>query len=441
MAKKPKKPENNASEEEKGDVNIKKKLVKFLKNNPKSQLRRLKDPEKIHYIHRPWNDESIILVLWDESDTKLITVLNALILPEKFSAIYHMEDNKMEFIYSPLDKDDPDITRKFNIKIEGKQYTCQYQLASDKLLTLSQYCGRAKFSATEFRNLLQFRDYMKYKTKKKSKEKEGSLKSEFEGKVPISFYVTGFDSFDEDDLIKVSRHINFYLQYYDRVSPVIVIHQTESKDEDLGQLRLIKEEFPTEINTQVLDSFLLTLMDSALEAEPRLEFIYYYQVLEYSSFYYVKDNIKRKLIKIINSPDVLCNSNECISRIMEAIDEIRQEDDAKIKNTIKSACELEELWREINENKAYFSKNHKFDGGFEIEPIITEDTNFEQFLTCWHPTISNNLKYIRNALVHGREKQFGKVILPTHLNDTLLMPWIQIAHRIAEHVIIYGSLG
>ena len=51
---------------------------------------------------------------------------------------------------------------------------------------------------------------------------------------------------------------------------------------------------------------------------------------------------------------------------------------------------------------------------------------------------SFDLRYIRNALVHGREKKFGKVINPTIKNDYLIRPWCSVARRIAEEIVIFS---
>jgi hypothetical protein len=106
---------------------------------------------------------------------------------------------------------------------------------------------------------------------------------------------------------------------------------------------------------------------------------------------------------------------------------------------VKAICSPEAVWREIEQNMAYFTTKHEFDGGFVLDPFIPENSSKEGFCGMWHPKTINALRHIRNALVHGREKKFINVIAPTRRNDLLIRPWSSIVRCIAEQVIIFGS--
>ena len=86
----------------------------------------------------------------------------------------------------------------------------------------------------------------------------------------------------------------------------------------------------------------------------------------------------------------------------------------------------------------FHSKPTKFDGGFTTNFILNKDCDYDYFCNCWHPALIHQLRHIRNALAHGREKKFGFVISPTTHNEQLLVPWTSLITRMAEEIILYS---
>jgi len=414
-------------------ASFKKRLAKFLKYNPHAEIVKR---GKYFYVQRPWNDESVAFILRHEAE--LVKVLNKLILPPRFTAIYHLESKTVEYIYTVLDRDDICRKREFKFVLSGKPYLCKYREASKELLTLSKHFRRtARQTVTDHRNLAELREYVESQSKKGVAFEEAFFDME-----PVSFFVSGFKKFDEGEIIEVSKHLNFFMQYYDRDSSYILIHSPESESlEPFTQSQIPEITFPKTITTKRQDPFLLDLALTANTTNTaRLKFIYYYQIVEYSAFYYIDIKTRSELLKIINNPDIQANADLYIPRILEAINVgVRQEEETKIDSVVRNACSLELLWEEIERNMSYFSTEQKFDGGFIVEPLISENCTRELFCGNWNPKITNTLRYIRNALVHGREKKFIKVITPTRHNDLLIRPWTSIARCIAEQIIIFGN--
>ena len=341
----------------------------------------------------------------------------------------------MEFIYTFLAEDDPIISRAFEFTLDGESYTCSFGNASGRLLLLSGTFLRTEtITRTDYRNLLEFNRYLLYKS-------EPSSKSDiYEGLKPISFYIKGFDEYKEDSIIEISKHMNFFMHYYDRDTPNIVIHASETATELVEKsVGLIEGTFPPNISARRQDPFLLDLVLAAVRVETRLQFLYYYQILEYAAFYYIPSEVKRNLLKILATPDILSNPDKYISRIIETTESTRQDDESKINKTIKDACCLDTIWKELQQNKSYFLEEQSFDGGFIQGPLIFENTTFEEFCGMCYPKIPDSLRHIRNALVHGREKRAGYVISPTQRNNLLLNPWRDIVRRIAEQVILFSA--
>ena len=286
--------------------------------------------------------------------------------------------------------------------------------------------ARARDSKTDFRNLI-------YLVEEPIEEEPTAA-----GMVPISFYVSGFRTYDKDVIEEVSKYLNFFMQYYDRDSPYILIHSFAELSKELAFLERIEGGFPNTISTRRKDPFLMDLILAASRVGSRLQFIYCYQLLEYAAFYYVNDEIRRELTHIVSAPDIHSDPEKYVARVLETTSDIRLDDEAKVDRLIKTTCKPEVIYKEIEQNKSYFSNKQEFEGGFTVEPFISGDTTLESFRPMWHSKIAVTLRFIRNALVHGREKRFGKVISPTAKNDMLIRPWCCVARRIAEQVVLFG---
>ncbi len=231
------------------------------------------------------------------------------------------------------------------------------------------------------------------------------------------------------------------MNYYDRGSPLILIHTPEDeKLKSAKRLQLLESTFPQHITTKKHDSFFLNLLYTALQVEVRLQYIYYYQVLEYAAFYYIDSNIKSSLLRIINTPDIQSEPEKYISEMLDKITELNQGDEAKIDRIVQTRCNPEILWKEIEHNKEFFLKEQKFDGGYVLDPCISGDMTYQGFSVAWHPKLIKCLRGVRNALVHGRERRVANIISPTKQNDLKLRSLTPIIHRMAEQVIIYDSL-
>ena len=69
-----------------------------------------------------------VLLLLPRAKSKLSEIVNSLILPPRFSAIYHMDTNTMEYIYTRLKLDDPILSRQFIFNLDDKQYLCKFDI-------------------------------------------------------------------------------------------------------------------------------------------------------------------------------------------------------------------------------------------------------------------------------------------------------------------------
>jgi hypothetical protein len=408
-----------------------KKLAPFLSQNPYSKIEKR---GKSYYVTSAWNVESVSFVLEPDSESDLINALNNLILPPRFTAVYHSDTNTMEYIYTLLDRNSPYLSRQFEFSIEGKTYHCAFKDASDRLLLLGKLF-RPTGEIEDYRNLAQLSMYTNPDILKTLGLEDDFLRDS----KPVSFFVSEFEVFDEEKIVEISKHINFFMRYYDRQTPYIIIHPLQrSEIEPVKQLQFVEPAFPKHISTRRQDPFLLDLALAANQATTRLGFLYYYQILEYAAFYYIDDDIRRKMLQIIQIPDIHAYPDKYIPRILDMVSDIRQSDEAKLNKVVEIRCSPDIVWKELEQNLHYFSKRQEFDGGFAIEPFISEDMTLESFSMIWIPKTPDTLRKIRNALVHARESRLGLIIAPTSDNDIKLRPWLSIIRRIAEQALIFG---
>ncbi|MFW9824584.1 MAG: hypothetical protein ACFFE4_16700 [Candidatus Thorarchaeota archaeon] len=104
---------------------IKKKLEPFLKNNPFSSIQK---EGKNHFISNPWGDETLAFLIAKGNVEELTDTLNNVILAPRFTALYHLDSNTMEYIYAPIKEDSPYASREFEFILDGKTYNCQFKV-------------------------------------------------------------------------------------------------------------------------------------------------------------------------------------------------------------------------------------------------------------------------------------------------------------------------
>lgn len=412
-------------------MGLEEQLADFAELNPLSET---KEAENGFRVVKPWGDETIALQVEEPCVQEMIDALNRIVLPPRFSAVYHTETRRIEFIWSFLPPEQEIIGRQFTFTLASEEFNCEFADASSELLMLARhFVPIAPPRGTNYRNL--------HTLTRPSGEHLPREVADFVDKLrPVSFWVGPLDAFDEGHMVWVAKHLNLYMHYYDRRSPVIMVHSSDQPEAPYEPLQQIQGVFPPQIASRHIDAFLLELLGAAREvAESRLKFIYYFQVLEHASFYVVDDVVRRDMIRILRSPDLQANAEEYLPRILETVADLRIADEHRLMRVVQTRASADDLWAEIEDNLAYFATQQVFDGGFVIDPLVSTDTTLEAFRTMWQPKVCDNLRWIRNALVHARESRGKAVISPTAANDRMLWPWVWVIRRIAENVVIYGD--
>lgn len=406
-----------------------KSLKIFEKNNDYSIVKE----ETEHFnIEKAWNDDTFFLRFKKDESFKLF---EKLILPKEFSALFHTGRNIYEFIYTPIKNNDEIINRKFEFLFNGKTFKAYYDKPTDIFIQIAKAFRETEASSvTDYRNLLKFRDYYRQDTLPEF------IKKYFTDRIPINFYIEG--PFNEITIehIDIFKHLNFYMAYFDRGTPKIVLFDSKEceKNEKYNIPCLCKNsDFPSIINIREIDQVVLDLMHVATHTQNiRQKFIFYYQVLEYCSYYYLNNDLKRKLNNIVRNPDILNNSDKYSQYIVEEFKNFFKpnDDSQKLEKVISDFCDYPDIKNELSANYEYFISSIEFDGGFNIQGIINTKDCIENPPKSIMTSIKTNIEKIRNVLVHIRESRENKAIHPTERNNRLLIPYLYLLRRIAEVV-------
>lgn len=94
------------------------------------------------------------------------------------------------------------------------------------------------------------------------------------------------------------------------------------------------------------------------------------------------------------------------------------------------------IWNEISNDTEFFTKSHEFDGGFVLDAIISDNQTYESWETKGVQTLFEQLRGVRNCLVHAREKRENRVVLPTASNNARIRHLIPVIARIASQIAI-----
>lgn len=397
-------------------------IKKFTANN--NCIKADNKEEKL-IINNCWNDSSIRFEFSNDED---LAYMDNIVLPKELFAIFHKAANKYEFIFLPLSEE---YKRSFEYIFCGQTYKLYYgpptneckELASHVLLNDTADINERAYG------MLRYSQYY---------AEEGSNQ---EPLFPTNFFIEGdFTIIPYEKQIDFFRHVNFMMSYYDRQSPRILIYnETEENISDIKiPCRSYNETFPTIINSKHFDTTLLELKEAARgTGSYRLKYIFYFQVLEYCSYYYIENSLKRKITNIIKSPDIL-NSEKYSNRIIEIYSEYfkSNKDDKRMERLLLDLCTYDDIKDELKINSKYFIQDMCFEGGFSIKGLFKDEAEIDAPPQNILSTIRKNIDSIRNVLVHARESRENSEIKPTSKNAQLLKPYLFLLRRIAETVII-----
>ena len=417
-------------------------LRPFIESNPEVDIEYKKvgeKPEPQLCITKPWGEDGLVISL-PKNIEAFAETLNNILLPKRYTAIWHKDTKDFEIIWTayPLSEEEEEIkNRKFLFSLDSREYKCSFDRSSERLLTIASQAIPIAISHTGHRNLMSFRYYVQLK-----KDKKNSAS----GEVPIipigepySFWIRNVE-WDEDYILRLVRHLSFFLTYYDRESPSILIHTPPDKEVNKQQRYLI-DTFPNRIDTHEIADDLLQLWVGSHEGDTARRFIYSYRIIEYASHAYIDIEARRKVHRLLTEPharsDLGALTEEIVSAtLMKGMDDIQ-----KMNNLLRKIVSMENLWREIELHRSTFTSDAVFDGGFALKKLIDASATYETFSADGIFRFMSNARSIRNHLSHGRDRATQATITPTVANFRLLEPWTAAISVLAGEVLTLSDLS
>ncbi len=382
-------------------------------------------------VYHPWGDETLAVFLPEDECTNKIQALNAVHFPPQFSAVYHLDRGELEVLWTAfkLGKNTEEVAgREFTFVWKGTEIACCFADSSERLLALATIIHPVRApSNTNHRNTNSYRIFSE------------NAFPELVDK-PRSFFVRGFD-FQNEESEDFIKHLNAYLSYYDRRSPLILLHSTTEGDEGEYKAldRYVEGRFPEHIRADEIDTNLLSYWNEvASTSDQIMKFLLCYRMIEYAAFSYMNHAAKAELKREMLSPSLHSDLDASVGRMVEVFVRHTKETEAihRTQNVVTAAVDLNLLWGAIECNQSFFSEDVEFDGGFVVKALMAKKCGFDN----WQPNGVRNtldrLRGIRNALAHGQDGSTRGTIQPTRANTLRLVPWVNVIEIIAGEVML-----
>ena len=382
-------------------------------------------------IFDAWDDTSIAFTVPDD-DNAFVEALSAIYLPPRYAAIHHPDLKKLEVIWTAFKLDPPQEEikgREFTFRLNRVTHRCSFARSSDRLLEIAKHHVPLRVSETNYRNLRSFRGYFE-------KDRENNPDAFAE---PTSFWIDNV-TWEDTEILKLVRHINFYLRYYDSESPIISINPAKSTETINPKARYVGDGFPKRIVSKELEASLLVFYSASFDSNSAANFLNLYRIIEFVSYGHMHDTLRKQIRTVLNRPsaldDIERSSTELLLMLREA--KLEREQDA-LGRMLVEILPVERLWREVCENKAFFARALRFEGDLELTPLISEKDTLDTFIPHGVSNFAKLITSIRNGLAHGKDSKSAKSILPTSRNFELLTPWTHLIALAAGEVVLHDG--
>ncbi len=393
------------------------------------------DSERL-VIQGLWKDRSVGILLPDgQGQVKtLLETINDLSFPQTLAAIYHHDLRSIEFIWSafiPTPNGAEINGRTFDFRFQEITYPCRFAPCSEKLLALAENFIELGQSDTDYRNLRSFRSFVRSQIAPETERKNifGS---------PRCFWLQGID-YDPELIEQIIDSLNFYLTYYDKHSPNILVHNESKKSFETTAIRYIHGSFPSKISAKPLDRNLTNFWAAAQTNDTAQSFLYSYRIMEYAGTNYIEAAPKQAIRKVLMSPHISDNIEQACTDVLAAINKSKMDDYTKFEAIIRLSVSPDILWSYIEKNFDAFCKKLEFDGGHTVPALVSGPESYKDFCNNGISTFASAIRKMRNALSHGKDEKQQQVILPTHKNAHHLAAWAELTRIAAGEVILFES--
>lgn len=260
---------------------------------------------------------------------------------------------------------------------------------------------------------------------------------------PVSLKIKGFNISTHNGAVKILENISnaIFLQ----IELLRNFPLSLSRDKELtgGYSPKVEEPIDLIFPTSIYDSEPMSLYWYAKNARknPLIEFLAYYQCIEYYYPIYSNIELKRRIQNVLKNPSFDYHNDTDISRIMNIIERSNTVDSSEknqLISVLEHTIEPSQLKEFIMLNKGlneYYSKKENRDSLKVSEFKINSNQKGSDYLV----SIANRIYDIRCNIVHrkvGTEEEGESRLMPFSSNTKLLKYDIELVKFISQHVLI-----
>ena len=323
-------------------------------------------------------------------------------------------------------------TRKFLFQHDSVEHECEFGRSSDRLLLIAEHAIPVAMSRTNHRNLISFKQFTRQQSSAESDIPRLPLGE------PVSFWIKNVE-WNEDRVIRLVNHLNFYLTYYDSRSPAILVHPPETETAE-PRTRYLIGDFPERVDGRDIEDDLLQLWAASREGDAGRQFVYCYRIIEYASHAYVDRDARIQVRRLLSAAHARADVSGLADQVVTAALSSKADDITRVFMLLKDAVDPNLLWREINQNRWAFTEELSFDGGFRLPALISKDATQSTFAPTGITQFASAARQIRNHLSHGRDRTTQASITPTVANFRKLEPWVTVLSVMAGEVIVFKHI-
>ncbi len=386
--------------------------------------------EKGFFLKHPWRDTTLVLnVPTDEAQAiELASAFERVELPENYSAIFHKADQSLEVFWTAFkvrQKHEELAQRAFSFWWRGAKRECRFGTASDDALTIAKNTlPYAAASHTEHRSIMSF--------VQAAHDPDHNNMGD-----PMCFWVDCKDV-EACDLDEYLRTINFYMTYYDRETPRVLIHEQGLKVNGSTRPRYVAGDFPKEIVAADIDPAVASFWLGAFETrDPAMKFLLHYRLIEFLAMSHVNAKQRSELINILRRPHLIASTEGAAAEIAGLFSS-KQGDTDRMKLFVQEAVAADKVWAVLEMNKAEFSADSTFDGGYVAKSVLNDNSTFDTWQKGGPIGLVDRLRAVRNCLAHGQDEGTRGVIHTTQRNRRTLMPWVNLIETFAAESMLYS---
>ena len=122
---------------------------------------------------------------------------------------------------------------------------------------------------------------------------------------PLSFWIDNIEWGNADAIVELVNHLNFYMKYYDAISPTVIVFYPKEAQSLKPQTRFAFGTYPTHIEGKELDDVMLILWEASRSGDNARRFLYCYRIIEYASFGYLEAKARIETKRILAAPHAL----------------------------------------------------------------------------------------------------------------------------------------